>query len=155
MPLGSGMAWLWLWCRMAAITPIRPLVWEPPYAAGAALEKDEKTKKKKKKRVGSLLLWLYHCMTMSPFLSLFSCWWIHGLFSTWGYDSKAVRNIFKSFFGWTLNSFSSWMCPSSVAGSENRHMFSFSRYCRFSKVVAPNDTPTSRAWESQLLHILQ
>ena len=28
-----------------AIAPIRPLTWEPPYAAGAALEK---TKKKKK-----------------------------------------------------------------------------------------------------------
>ena len=29
---------LWLWRRPAAIAPIRPLAWEPPYAAGAALE---------------------------------------------------------------------------------------------------------------------
>ncbi len=32
-------ALLWLWCRPAAAAPIRPLAWEPPYAAGAALEK--------------------------------------------------------------------------------------------------------------------
>ena len=38
---------LWLWHRPVATAPIRPLVSEPPYATGAALEK---TKKKKKKR---------------------------------------------------------------------------------------------------------
>ena len=31
-------ALLWLWCRLAAIALIRPLAWEPPYAAGAALK---------------------------------------------------------------------------------------------------------------------
>ena len=31
-------AWLWLWRRPAAIALIRPLSWEPPYAAGAALK---------------------------------------------------------------------------------------------------------------------
>ena len=36
----SDAALLWLWCR--------PLAWEPPRAAGAALKK---TKKKKKKRI--------------------------------------------------------------------------------------------------------
>ena len=34
--------WLWLWCRPAAIAPIRPLAWEPSHAMGAALEKTEK-----------------------------------------------------------------------------------------------------------------
>ena len=29
---------LWLWCRPAATAPIRPLAWEPPYAAGVALK---------------------------------------------------------------------------------------------------------------------
>ena len=29
---------LWLWCRPVATAPIRPLAWEPPYAAGAAQE---------------------------------------------------------------------------------------------------------------------
>ena len=30
---------LWLWCRLAATAPIGTQAWEPPYAAGAALEK--------------------------------------------------------------------------------------------------------------------
>ena len=45
-----------LWCRsqtqlgshrLAAVAPIRPLAWEPPYAAGVALEKAKRQKKKK------------------------------------------------------------------------------------------------------------
>ena len=36
---GSDLALLWLWRRLAATAPIRPLAREPPYAAGAALEK--------------------------------------------------------------------------------------------------------------------
>ena len=32
-------ALLWLWHRLAATALIRPLAWEPPYAAGVALEK--------------------------------------------------------------------------------------------------------------------
>jgi len=39
---------LWLWRRPAATALIRPLAWEPPYAAGAALEKAKSQKKKKK-----------------------------------------------------------------------------------------------------------
>ena len=31
-------ALLWLWRRPAAEAPIRPLAWEPPYAADAALK---------------------------------------------------------------------------------------------------------------------
>ena len=34
----------WLLPRPAATAPIRPLVWEPPNAAGAALEKTKKNK---------------------------------------------------------------------------------------------------------------
>ena len=37
-------ALLWLWHRLAATAPIRPLAWEPPYAAGAALETGKKAK---------------------------------------------------------------------------------------------------------------
>ena len=44
--VGSDLALLWLWRRPAAVAPIRPLAWEPPYAAGAALKRP-KTKKKK------------------------------------------------------------------------------------------------------------
>ena len=41
---GSDLVLLWLWYRPAAVAPIKPLAWEPPYAVGAAL----KSKKKKK-----------------------------------------------------------------------------------------------------------
>ena len=42
---GSDPALLWLWHRQVAIAPIRPLAWEPPYAAGADLEKTKQTNK--------------------------------------------------------------------------------------------------------------
>ena len=35
---------LWLWRRLVAIAPIRPLAGEPPYASDAALEKAKKKK---------------------------------------------------------------------------------------------------------------
>ena len=47
---GSDPVLLWLWRRLAATAPIRPLAWEPPCATGAAQEMAEKTKKKKKKK---------------------------------------------------------------------------------------------------------
>ena len=34
---GSDLVVLWLW--PAAMAPIRPLAWEPPYVTGAALKK--------------------------------------------------------------------------------------------------------------------
>ena len=34
---------LWLWYRLAAVAPIRPIAWEPPYVAGTALQKEKKT----------------------------------------------------------------------------------------------------------------
>ena len=40
---GSDLALLWLWRRLAATAPIRPIAWEPPYAAGVALKR-QKTK---------------------------------------------------------------------------------------------------------------
>ena len=46
----SDPALLWLWHRLMATAPVRPLAWEPPYAAGVALEKDTKKKTKKKRK---------------------------------------------------------------------------------------------------------
>ena len=40
---------LWLWCGPAAIAPILPLDWEPPYAAGVALKRPKKKERKKRK----------------------------------------------------------------------------------------------------------
>ena len=39
---GLEPALLWLWLRLAAAVPIRPLAWEPAYAEGVALEKAKK-----------------------------------------------------------------------------------------------------------------
>ena len=38
---GSDPALLWLWCRPAATTLIRPLAWDPPYAMGVALKRQK------------------------------------------------------------------------------------------------------------------
>ena len=55
---GTDPVLLWLWRRPVATAPIRPLAWEPPYAAGAAQEiatttttKRQKTKNKLKKKM--------------------------------------------------------------------------------------------------------
>ena len=44
---GLDLALLWLWRRRVAIAPIRPLAWEPPHAAGAALEMAKRQNLKK------------------------------------------------------------------------------------------------------------
>ena len=54
----SVLMLLWLWCRRAAVAPIGPLVWEPPYAMGAALKKAKK-KKKERKEKKKLWKWLF------------------------------------------------------------------------------------------------
>ena len=41
---------LWLWCRPVAIALIRPLTWERPYAAGAALKRSKKKRKEKERK---------------------------------------------------------------------------------------------------------
>ena len=41
---------LWLWRRLGATAPIRPVAWEPPHALGAAQEIAKRQKKKKKKK---------------------------------------------------------------------------------------------------------
>ena len=43
---GSDPTLLWLWCRLAATAPMRPLAWEPPYAVSVALEKTKRQKRK-------------------------------------------------------------------------------------------------------------
>ena len=47
---------LWLWRRPAAIALLRPLAWEPPNAAGVALEKAKRQKNKNKKQKSVLIL---------------------------------------------------------------------------------------------------
>ena len=44
---GSDPTLLWLWRRLVATAPIRPLAWEPPYAMEMAQKNSKKTKKNK------------------------------------------------------------------------------------------------------------
>ena len=46
----KDLALSWLWCRPAAIAPIRPLAWEPPYATGEALKNTQKKKEREKEK---------------------------------------------------------------------------------------------------------
>ena len=46
---GSDPALLWILRRSAATAPVRPLAWEPPCAAGAALDNAKRQKMKNKK----------------------------------------------------------------------------------------------------------
>ena len=53
---------LWLWCRLAAIAPIRPLAWEPPLAMSVAIVKDKnkQTNRKKQTALGDQILASQH-----------------------------------------------------------------------------------------------
>ena len=46
---GSDLALLLLWCRLAAVAPIQPLVWEPPFVMGGALKRKKIDKNFKNK----------------------------------------------------------------------------------------------------------
>ena len=45
---------LWLWCRLVSTAPIRPLAWEPPYAASMALKRQNTHTKKAGDCTGTL-----------------------------------------------------------------------------------------------------
>ena len=47
---GSDLVLLWLWYRPGATAWIRPLAWEPPYAADLEKKQTNQPKKKKKKK---------------------------------------------------------------------------------------------------------
>ena len=47
---GLDLVLLWLWRRPVATASIRSLAWEPPYASGAALKRQNKTNKQKQKK---------------------------------------------------------------------------------------------------------
>ena len=61
-------ALLWLWCRSVATAPIRPLAWEPPYAAGIALKRQKKKKKDGWERLGDRMWGLRERKVVSSFL---------------------------------------------------------------------------------------
>ena len=61
---------LWLWRVPVATALIQPLAWEPPCAAGAALEEAKRQKKKKKKKERNAITMRYHytCTRISKIL---------------------------------------------------------------------------------------
>ena len=52
---GLDSVLLWLWRRLAATAPIRPLAWESPYAAGAAQEMANRQKQQQQQQQNSFL----------------------------------------------------------------------------------------------------
>ena len=62
---------LWLWCRPAAAARIRPLAWEPPYAASAALKRQKDKKKKKKRKEYNVCLMCLALRKWSRYLHAF------------------------------------------------------------------------------------
>ena len=74
---GSDLALPWLWHRPATVALIHPLAWEPPYAMGVALKRQNKNKQTKSSRArvlergmrGSVPGWWQLCSSrrrMSP-----------------------------------------------------------------------------------------
>ena len=51
---GLDLALLWLWRRLAAVAPIRPLAREPPHAVGAALKRQKDQDQSEKKELYQL-----------------------------------------------------------------------------------------------------
>jgi len=54
---GLDPALLWLWCRPASAALIGPLAWEPPCAAGAALEETKRQKRKRSRPKTRSVIW--------------------------------------------------------------------------------------------------
>ena len=54
---------LWLWCRPAATAPVRPLAWEPPYAAAVALKRPNKKSKRVTCGAFTILYTPHLCLT--------------------------------------------------------------------------------------------
>ena len=74
-----NLALLWLWHRLAATAPIRPLAWDPPYAMGAALEK---AKRLKTKIYIYIYIFFFFWVLASPIKKIYinySCFQVHCL----------------------------------------------------------------------------
>ena len=69
---GSDPTLLWLWHRLAAIVPIRPLAWELPYAMGAALKSQKKEGRKEGRKKKKKIRWL-GCLDLKPCPVTYQC----------------------------------------------------------------------------------
>ena len=74
---GMDLVLLWLWCRLAAVAPIRPLAQELPYAVGEALQsKINKLKKKKGEKERNSSWWSHKTFFKSD---IGVPWWPRGV----------------------------------------------------------------------------
>ena len=65
---GSDLALLWLLRRLAARAPNGPLAWEPPYAEGAALERQ---KRQKINKYAYIYMYIYKNFTLLSIYGLY------------------------------------------------------------------------------------
>ena len=101
---------LWLWCRPVATAPIRPLAWEPPYTASAALKRTKDQKKKKvykgclKYTANIVCIYVFHTMLYRKQCVYWKCIssFVHGFFL------NSHTHIISKFLDWRLNL--SWSC---------------------------------------------
>ena len=66
----SDLALLWLWCRLAAVAPIRPLAWTPLYAMGAVLKIQKMKKNSDIMKVSFLKFFIMLTRNLSVLLAL-------------------------------------------------------------------------------------
>ena len=114
---GSDLEWLWLWHRLEATAPIRPLAWESPCAAGAALKEAKGQKKKKVKPGQSPYYIIPFYKALLPFLSCFMCALVYCFSATskllaWGGQRPCefcslVDSVLRTVSGtqWKLNNY--------------------------------------------------
>ena len=104
--VGHRQGWdpvlLWLWRRPAAVAPIQPLAWEPPYAADGALKERERKEGRKegKERKGKRTCreeWGWRMF----------CWCEYQraqrkCFRSWGSGNGEIKRNMKNYLGWEL-----------------------------------------------------
>ena len=119
---------LWLWRRLAAVAPIWPLAWEPPYATGLAL------KRKTKQKILVILSYWYISSISLSFMSVqYTMVWItRHLFNQFPVErftminNNSVNNLVcESFYTQTIYS-----GEKSLTESKNMWICNFSRYCQ-------------------------
>ena len=59
---GSGSALLWLWHSLTATGLIRPLAWEPPYAASVALKRQKRKESYMRKKMSKYKTYEIHLL---------------------------------------------------------------------------------------------
>ena len=80
---GSDLTFLWFWRRLAVTALIRPIVWEPPDAKGAALKDKKKEFKAKRLSINKDILLAFSINDWDP-LSLYLDFFFPFLFSFFG-----------------------------------------------------------------------